>query len=53
MKAVDIKILVIGSDGQLGWELCRVREKQSFAFTTSDIPSPISAQGLPAVSVAG
>ena len=33
-----MKVLVIGANGQLGWELCRRGEKQSFDIVSLDLP---------------
>jgi len=33
-----VKILVIGANGQLGWELCRRGEKQGFDMAALDLP---------------
>ncbi len=33
-----MKILIIGSNGQLGWELCRRAGQHGFEFDSKDIP---------------
>jgi dTDP-4-dehydrorhamnose reductase len=33
-----MKILVVGANGQLGWELCRKGEKQGFEIVSLDLP---------------
>ena len=33
-----MKVLVIGANGQLGWELCRMGEKQGFDIVSIDLP---------------